>query len=259
MTARRKIPFVIVLLLAVMAACGGSDHNASPSVKIIAPRDQFGVTLGETLQIESRTRDDNGIDRVELRAGNSPIDIQQAPEGETSYRAQQSWTPTIAGTHTIAVIAYDKQGQPSEPVTITVNVNSALDSPAASQMVSGAAPAPTTMPSGGPDLDIIDVSGNLDLAVGEPLVLQVTVHNQGPGATDKPALVRLALGDGVVTESYIPPLPAGGQVVATVSLSHAFSEKAEVVVVIAVDPEGKIAEEFEDNNTTQVRLKVDSP
>jgi len=258
MTARPKIP-LIIFLLAFFAACGGSDQDASPSVKIISPRDQYSVVLGETLQVESRVRDDNGVDRVELRAGNAALDVNQAPEGEKSYRAQQSWAPTAAGSYAITVIAYDGQGQASEPVTITVNVRSALESPAASQMVSGAAPTPTTMPPAMPDLDIMDVSGNLDLAVGEPLALQVTVRNQGPGATDKPALVRLTLGDGVVTESFVPPLPAGGQVVATVSLNHAFSEKAELTVVIAVDPEGKIAEAFEDNNTTQVRLEVHSP
>jgi subtilase family serine protease len=126
-------------------------------------------------------------------------------------------------------------------------------------MASDTAPTTNTSQSGMPDLDIIDVSGNLDLAVGEPLALQVTVHNHGPGASDKPALVRLTLGDGMATESYVPPMPAGGQVVIAVSLSHVFSQEAELDVGIAVDPDGEISEEFEDNNATSVRLKVTYP
>jgi hypothetical protein len=108
-------------------------------------------------------------------------------------------------------------------------------------------------------LDIIDVQGNLDLAVDEPLALKITVHNQGPGASDSPALVRLTIGDGTATDSYVPPLPPGGHVVVTVILSHGFSQEAELTVVIAVDPDGEIDEAFDDNNATSVRVKATSP
>jgi subtilase family serine protease len=259
MMARHKIFVFLFLLLAIAVACGGSDDDTGPSVKIISPSDQYDVALGESLRVESRVRDNSGVARVELHAGNSTVDVQEVPEGEKSYRAQQSWSPVAAGSYSIAIIAYDEKGQPSDPVTVTVNVGLTTHAPAAPQIVSGASPTTSAVQSGLPDLDIVNVSGNLDLAVGEPLALLVTVRNHGPGATDKPALVRLTLGEGVATESYAPPLPAGGQVVVAVSLSDAFSREAELDVGISVDPDDEINEAFEDNNTVSVRLKVKSP
>jgi hypothetical protein len=259
MMARHKMFIFLFLLLAIAVACGGSDDDTGPSVKIISPSDQYNVALGETLEVESRVRDNSGVARVELHAGDSTVDVQEVPEGEKSYRAQQSWSPTATGSYSIAVIAYDEKGQPSEPVTVTVNVGPTANAPAAPQIVSGASPTTSTVQSGLPDLDIVDVSGNLDLTVGEPLALLVTVRNHGPGATDKPALVRLALGEGVVTESYAPPLPPGGQVVVAVSLSDVFGQEAQLDVAIAVDPDDEISEAFEDNNTVRVRLMVRSP
>jgi hypothetical protein len=106
MMARPKILVFAFLMLAVAAACGGSDDDNRPSVRIISPSDQYDVVLGETLRIESRVRDDSGVERVELRAGDSPVDIHQVPEGEKSYRAQQSWSPEAAGSYSLAVIAF---------------------------------------------------------------------------------------------------------------------------------------------------------
>lgn len=257
--ARHKILIFLFLLLAVAVACGDSDDDTGPSVKIISPSDLYDVALGETLRIESRALDHSGVARVELRASDSTVDVQEVPEGEISYRAQQNWSPPAAGSYSIAVIAYDEKGQPSEPAMVTVNVGSTTNAPAPPQIVSGESPTINTAQSSLPDLDIVDVSGNLDLAVGEPLALLVTVRNHGPGATDKPALVRLALGLGVAAESYAPPLPAGGQVVVAVSLSDAFSQEAELDVGIAVDPDDEIREAFEDNNSASVRLTVTSP
>jgi hypothetical protein len=259
MMARHKVFVFLFVVLAIAVACGGSDDDTGPSVKIISPSDQYNVALGETLRVESRIRDSSGVARVELHAGDSTVDVQEVPEGEKSYRAQQSWSPATVGAYSIAVIAYDEKGQPSDPVTVTVNVGLTTHAPAAPQIVSGASPATSTVQSGLPDLDIVDVSGNLELAVGEPLALLVTVQNHGPGATDKPALVRLELGEEVATESYAPPLPAGGQVVVAVSLSDPFSQEAELDVGIALDPDGEISEAFEDNNTVSVRLEVKSP
>ena len=71
--ARHKVLALLFLLLVVAVACGRSDDDTGPSVKIIAPSDQYDIPFGETLQIESRVRDDGGVARVELRC-KEPVD-----------------------------------------------------------------------------------------------------------------------------------------------------------------------------------------
>jgi hypothetical protein len=387
MTARWHACAGLILLLALVVACSRAGDDDKPSARILSPRDQHTAPLGDTLRVESRARDDDGISTIELRVDNAQVNLYNVPDGEKSFRVEQTWMPTGLGTYTIAVIAYDTKGQPSEPAIITVNVQpaptptpnltptvipSATSTPGAqqtegcthsavfvadvtiednAQMAPGTefvktwrmrnngtcnwgpgyqlvfvqgdqmggpasvdvpptlvdatvdvearlwapqepgayrgtwrmrtpdgvdfgdspyvqivvsqeiAPTPTITPTATapplPDLDISLVSGNLDLLVGDPLALQVTVRNQGPGATNQPALVRVALGEGLEIESSVPTLPANGEVVA--SLTHVFNEPVDLNVFIGVDPEDSITEEHEDNNTAQVRLVVDPP
>jgi hypothetical protein len=116
---------------------------------------------------------------------------------------------------------------------------------------------PTVTAPALPDLDITLVSGNLQLSIGQPLALNVTIRNHGPSATDQAALVRVVLGAGVEAEANVPTLPAGGEVVA--SISHTFDEPAEIDVSIAVDPDDQIAEVIETNNTERIPIVINPP
>ncbi len=119
------------------------------------------------------------------------------------------------------------------------------------------APTPTETAPPMPDLDITLVSGNLQLEIGQPLELLVTIRNAGSGSTTQPADVRVVLLPGLETQTTVPTLPPSGEVVA--AISHSFVKPAELDVFISVDPENLIAEEDETNNTERIPVVINPP
>lgn len=117
----RRYAWILFLVMSLVSACSrGVDK--SPSAKILWPRDQYSLTLGEVLTVESRNRDDRGLSRIELHINNVPVALHEVSEGEKSYRVEQRWLPSGAGTYNITVIAYDSKDQASDPATITITV-----------------------------------------------------------------------------------------------------------------------------------------
>ncbi len=388
MSTRWPTLATLVLLLVLAVACGDSENEA-PTVKILSPLDPFALQLGETLVVESRANDDTGVDQVELRVDGVQVDLVQVPEGEKSFRSEQSWLAPQAGRYSVSVVAYDKDGQTSEPAAISVDVQPAptlapTSTPAAAslptptleptlpvpndctydsayvadvtisddtELAPGApfvktwrlrnngtcpwgsgtrlvfvdgdrmggtaavevpatppgetvdlevpliapdqpgtyrgawrmqspsgdsfgdrpyvqivvsmsvtvtpAPTPTETAPPMPDLDITLVSGNLQLEIGQPLELLVTIRNAGSGSTTQPADVRVVLLPGLETQTTVPTLPPSGEVVA--AISHSFVKPAELDVFISVDPENLIAEEDETNNTERIPVVINPP
>lgn len=390
MKARGYLLTALVLCLALAPACGGRRSDDTPSVKILSPPNQHSISLGQSLRIESRAKDDNGVRHVELRVNGIPVDRFEIPEGEKSFLVEQTWVPPELGTYLLTVIALDSKDQQSAPATVTIFVQPAptptesslptpevtpvptltptaeqetpepgtctydatfvadvtipdntplapgtefiktwrlrntgtcdwgkgfhfvftggeqLGGPASIPIPptpSGATldisvpfqapdvlgryrstwrirtpdgeefgerpfvqilvrplasptpvPTPTATPAPKPDLDITLVAGDLELLVNETLALRVTVRNNGPGATDRAALVRAVLRPGLEIESSVPTLPVGGEGVA--SINHTFGEPADLEVLISVDPEDEITEENEENNTERIPVVV---
>jgi hypothetical protein len=123
MKARRYV-WVLLLVVITVSACGrGADDP--PSIKILWPRDQHTIALGEVFRVESRSRDDHGISRIELGINGVQVAVHDVPQGEKSYRVEQSWLPSGTGTYVVVVVAYDSKDQASEPATITITVQPA--------------------------------------------------------------------------------------------------------------------------------------
>jgi hypothetical protein len=120
-------------------------------------------------------------------------------------------------------------------------------------------PVPTMTPTPAPraDLDITLISVTMNQLVGQPVAMEITVRNHGPGATDGPAVVQAMFGPDVTVEGSVPSLPAGGQEVA--SIQHTFVEPVDVEVVVTVDPDDNIPEEDKENNRETVSLVVNPP
>jgi hypothetical protein len=118
-----------------------------------------------------------------------------------------------------------------------------------------ATPTPTPTPK--PDLDITLVAGNLELLVNQPLALRVTVRNNGPGVTERSALVRAVLWAGLAIETRLPTLPVGGEEIA--ALNHTFDEPADLELLISVDAENEITEVNEENNIASIPVVVNPP
>ncbi len=140
----RQHAWVLILLLLFVSSCGGRGGDDKPSVKILSPSDQHTIVLGQTLNIESRAKDDNGITRIELRINGVQVDLYEVPKGEKSFRLEQVWLPPTVGTFSASVIAYDTKEHESAPATITFTVQ------AASTPTQTPLPTDTTAPTSTP-------------------------------------------------------------------------------------------------------------
>jgi hypothetical protein len=131
----------LILLLAFLAACGGSGEDRVPTVRILSPLDPHTVAVGENLMIESRARDDKGVSQMELRVNEFQVGFVEVPEGEKSFLVHQTWRPSEPGVYSVVVVAYDTQEQMSEPARLTVNVEPGPTPP----------PSPDSMPTPSPE------------------------------------------------------------------------------------------------------------
>jgi PKD repeat protein len=138
--------------------------------------------LGETLKIESRARDDQGISQVELRINGVQVDLIDAQKGETSFLAEQSWQPTEVGTYDVAVIAFDNRGQASETALIVVSVLPTATPTPTPQPT----PTPTQTPTQAVDcvynatfVSDVTIPDNTQLAPGTEFVKTWRLRNTG--------------------------------------------------------------------------------
>lgn len=128
MSDSRKMLLAIALLLAMgMLACGvdvGGEGPAKPTVEILGPPSGSQVELGEEVEVQYRAVDAVAVMRVELEADGRIVDLQSSPtaEGQPSLTGILRWTPTTAGTHTLLVYAYNRDGVTSDAVGLSIIV-----------------------------------------------------------------------------------------------------------------------------------------
>ncbi len=143
MKTRRHI-LASVLFLLLGAACNSFAGDDKPSVEILSPPDQYSLSAGESLQVESRAEDDRHLGKITLYVNGLPVNDADTPDDAKTFRAVQSWLPGVAGQYKVAVVAYDSQGQASDPATISISVKAAPKPIAASP---APAPTPTSAPT----------------------------------------------------------------------------------------------------------------
>ena len=190
MNTRQQTLTTLVVFLALVAACSRGGDDNKPSARILAPLDQHAIILGETIAVESRANDDNGISKVELRVNGAQVELTDVPKGEKSFRVVQSYHPPDAGVYQITVIAHDTKGQPSEPTTISISVRPA-PTPTASATSSPTATPPQTPTVGeGPHgtngctyeatfVTDVTIPDNMPLAPGTEFVKTWRMRNSG--------------------------------------------------------------------------------
>jgi pSer/pThr/pTyr-binding forkhead associated (FHA) protein len=137
----------------------------TPSVFIQAPVAGSQVPVNQPVVVNATASDPDGITRVELWVGGNVVDQQQSavPEGQPTFPVTLSWTPTVAGSYTLEIRAYDSQGTVSPPTTVMITV---VGGPVAG-VVTPTPRAPTETPA----------------PVGPPVALTTTDLNvrEGPG------------------------------------------------------------------------------
>jgi hypothetical protein len=113
---------VVVLLLAVLA-CGPLMGGDSVTVSITSPDSGSTVSVGESVRISSTASADAGVARVELLIDGEVVSEIEPPAGTPpTFPLRQSWVPLEEGEVTVSVVAYDAEGQASDPAAIRLNV-----------------------------------------------------------------------------------------------------------------------------------------
>lgn len=149
------IAAVLVVLLCVVLGVGGitvysAFNHEKPTVIINSPPSNSTYHTGDMVSVNSTSTDPSDIIRVDLAVDGTALAASTPPSPAQAYTATQTWQAT-AGTHTLTVIAYNRQNQPSDPISIAVTV---LPAPAATATptaapvaASTATPAPTPTPA----------------------------------------------------------------------------------------------------------------
>jgi uncharacterized protein YraI len=137
----------------------------TPSVFIQSPVAGSQVPINQPVTVNATASDPNGITRAELWVGGNVVDQQESaiPEGQPTFPVTMHWTPTVAGSYTLEVRAYNSLDVASAPTTVMITAAGAAQE-------QGNVPTPTT-------------PGETPTASGPPLAVTTTDLNvrEGPG------------------------------------------------------------------------------
>ncbi len=215
MRTKHRLLGAWAIMSVAVAACASRDR-AAPTVEILSPPDQHVQNPGEPVQVETRIKDDQGVAQVELQVNGVAVDVAQAPAGEKSYRAVQSWTPAQAGVYRLTVIASDAKGRTSEPasITVTVGVFPSPTAPPEAQTESAAATVTPACAYGATFVADVTIPDRTHLAPGAEFVKTWRLRNTG--SCDWGTGFQFVFVDGEQMGSPpavdAPPTPTGGVV-----------------------------------------------
>jgi uncharacterized protein YraI len=143
-----------LLLLALLAGCGGKDETAptaladsqAPTVVVNAPLSQTLLQARQTVQIAVVANDDQAVARIELYVDNSLVESRVAPAGSvlTTMSELFTWSASIVGSHTLQARAYDAVGQMGASQIVVVEVQSP-------ETPTSPLPSATTPPTASPE------------------------------------------------------------------------------------------------------------
>ncbi|MFW9805053.1 MAG: Ig-like domain-containing protein [Candidatus Thorarchaeota archaeon] len=136
----------------------------TPSVFIQSPVAGSQVPINQPVTVNATASDPNSITRAELWVGGNVVDQQESaiPEGQPTFPVTLRWTPTVAGSYTLEIRAYNSLGVASAPTTVMITAVGE----------SGEANTPTPTPPGG-----------TATSTGQPTAVTTTDLNmrEGPG------------------------------------------------------------------------------
>ena len=124
----RKVSVLVAVMLSLSAlACSirlPMGQPSKPVVEIVSPLNGSEVGLGDEVVVLFSAEDEVGISRVELQANGQIVSVKRSDqaEGEPTMRATLPWTPTVPGSQTLLVYAYNVEGVVSDAVGVRVVV-----------------------------------------------------------------------------------------------------------------------------------------
>lgn len=102
-----------------------------PTIQLLAPSQGLQLTVNQTVNVVALVADDAGVRLVEFYADNV-LQNSQSPNNPTTYQAVFPWSSAQIGQHTLFLVAYDINNNPSSPATVTVTVNANTSAPTVS-------------------------------------------------------------------------------------------------------------------------------
>lgn len=141
----RRFFYLAVLILVGTSGCipTGStpiSEASRPTLELIAPPSGTRVAQGNEVEIESRSSDARGIERVELWVDEGIYRVDDA-SAQPNFHLVQRWRADTLGTHRLAVVAFNVDGQASQQASISIEV---VD---AAQVTATPVEAPTLTPA----------------------------------------------------------------------------------------------------------------
>jgi hypothetical protein len=120
---------VAIVFLAALAAYfyfRDTDSGAVtqiPVAVITAPVNGSQVQLNLPVTVQATASDPSGVVKIELWVNGikTAEAISPAPQGQPTFTVSLQWVPTIPGSYTLELRAYNVQGGVSQPATVLVN------------------------------------------------------------------------------------------------------------------------------------------
>jgi hypothetical protein len=184
--AKIVVLLVLILMMSTSLSCGLSTEKTPPTITINFPAEKASVEVGEEVEIVSTASGEAGITRVELSVNDRVVHIASPDSGNpTTFAAIQPWTPEDVGDISISVIAYDINGESSQPASITLTVVGAQIDVTPSPTVTSTPPPTSELPTAEPcTLDAsfvtdVTIPDNTELVPGKNFTKIWRVTNSG--------------------------------------------------------------------------------
>ncbi|MCB0197240.1 MAG: SH3 domain-containing protein [Anaerolineae bacterium] len=214
----RKNAKLLTLLLALgipflLWGCSGTNSQPEqatiPVAEITSPEAGSNLPVDQDILITFNAADVNGIAQVELTIDDEAVMVETVSPPVNSYTASFRWRPEEAGSHVIALTAFNVEQTASETNQVIVSVIGPgqvsiepTDEPAPTADIAAIEPTPTTevvdapTPTASPEPFASPTVAPLESADDEPQVTMLVGLNvrQGPG-TNYPIIGRMAAGE----------------------------------------------------------------
>lgn len=134
------VGLLLVLIVAIIGAAILLFRNNQPvaetgvpSVIITSPVNGTEFDVGQRVVVQATATDAIGVVRMELWVGGQRVTQAVSPveKGQSPFTAVLNWTPTVEGSYSLSVRAFNATGRQSAPTTINLNVVGSVLTPKA--------------------------------------------------------------------------------------------------------------------------------
>jgi hypothetical protein len=115
------LPLLLLALLVVILSC--APVQAGPRAWIDWPREGFETSVGTTVTLIGHAYAEEGVAEVRLEVNKQAYRVVTPDQaGEQFVEASADWFAEEPGTYLLSLIAFDANGQASNPASVTVSV-----------------------------------------------------------------------------------------------------------------------------------------